>query len=55
VEFKLSQTYNSDFKKGIDRWLGLEKNLASKGFVVYCGEHAMHTTTPVPAIPWYQL
>jgi predicted AAA+ superfamily ATPase len=55
VEFKLSQSYHSDFKKGIERWLALEKNPADSGFVVYCGEQAIQTHSPVPAVPWYVL
>ena len=55
LEFKLSQSYNSDFKKGIEKWLALEKNPAESGFVVYCGEHAVQVNSPVPAVPWYIL
>lgn len=55
IEFKLSQSYHSDFKKGIERWLSLEKNPAKAGFVVYCGEHAIQTQTSIPAIPWHVL
>lgn len=53
IEFKLSQSYHSDFKKGIERWIALEKNPADSGLVIYCGEHAVQTQTPIPAIPWY--
>lgn len=55
IEFKLSQSYHSDFKKGIERWLSLEKNPAQSGFIVYCGEHAIQTKSLIPAIPWYML
>jgi predicted AAA+ superfamily ATPase len=55
LEFKLSQSYHSDFKKGIVRWLELEKNSAESGFVVYCGEHAVQIQSSVPAVPWYVL
>lgn len=55
IEFKLSQSYHSDFKKGIERWLSLEKNPATSGLVIYCGEHAVHTHTPIPALPWYSI
>lgn len=55
LEFKLAQTYSSDFKKGIERWLALDNNPAKTGSLIYCGEHAMHTNTAVPVIPWYQL
>lgn len=55
IEFKLSQSYNSEFKKGIERWLGLEKNAASSGLVVYCGEHAVQTHSSIPAVSWYVL
>lgn len=55
IEFKLSQSYHSDFKKGVERWLALDKNPAKSGLVVYCGEHAVQTQTSVPALPWYVL
>jgi uncharacterized protein len=55
IEFKLSQSYHSDFKKGIERWLALVSNPAKSGLVVYCGEHAVHTHTSIPAAPWYLL
>jgi len=55
IEFKLSQSYNSDFKKGIARWLSLETNPAESGFVVYCGEHAVQVHSSIPAAPWYVL
>lgn len=55
IEFKLSQSYHSDFKRGIERWLSIEKNPAESGFIAYCGEHSVHTHTPVPAVPWYVL
>lgn len=55
LEIKLSQSFHSDFKKTIEKWLELENNPASKGSVIYCGEHAQGTTTPVQAVPWYVL
>lgn len=55
IEFKLSRSYNSDFKKGIERWLAIEKNPAESGFLVYCGEHSLQTNTSIPAVPWYFL
>jgi predicted AAA+ superfamily ATPase len=55
LEFKLSGSYHSDFKKGIDRWLALEGNPAETGAVIYCGEHAVQIQSPVPAVPWYVL
>lgn len=55
IEFKLSQSFHSDFKKGIERWLALDENPAKSGFVVYCGEHAQQTLTAVPAVPWYMI
>ncbi len=55
IEIKLSQTFQTDFRKGIDRWLQLDRNPAESGLVVYCGEHAVQTQTSVPATPWYLL
>lgn len=55
IEFKLSRSYHSDFKKGIEGWLALEKNPAESGFLVYCGEHSLQINTSVPAVPWYVL
>ena len=55
VEFKLSSSFHSDFKKGIERWLALEKNPAETGLLVYCGEHSVQVNTSVPAVPWYLL
>lgn len=55
IEIKLSQTFQTDFRKGIERWLHLDSNPAQTGQVVYCGEHAVQTQTPVPVVPWYQL
>ncbi len=55
IEFKLSQSFHSDFKKGIERWLALDKNPAKSGVVVYCGEHSVQTNTSIPAMPWYVL
>ena len=54
VEIKLSQSFHPDFKKFIEQWLKLDKNLASKGLLIYCSEQIqVHTSTP--AIPWYIL
>jgi predicted AAA+ superfamily ATPase len=53
IEFKLSRSYHSDFKKGIERWLAIEKNEAESGCVVYCGEHAVQNNTTIPVLPWY--
>lgn len=55
VEFKLSQSYHSDFKKGIERWLALKGNPAQSGYVVYCGEHSVQIQSQVPSVPWYVL
>ncbi len=55
IEIKLSQTFQNDFKKSIERWLNLPENPSKKGMVIYCGEHAMQTTSPIPTVPWYQL
>ena len=55
IEFKLSRSYHSDFKKGIERWLALEKNPAESGFLVYCGEHSFQINALVPTVPWYVL
>jgi predicted AAA+ superfamily ATPase len=55
LEFKLAQTYHSDFKKGIEKWLALEENPAKSGCVVYCGEHTLGLHSPVSAVPWYLL
>lgn len=55
IEFKLSSSYHSDFKKGIERWLALEENPAKSGFLVYCGEHSVQINTSVPAVPWHVL
>ncbi len=55
LEFKLSRSYHSDFKKGIEQWLSLEKNPAKSGLLVYCGEHSLQTNAAVPAVPWYVL
>lgn len=52
IEIKLSQTFHSDFKKTIDKWLELKNNTAREGSIIYCGEHAVQTHTPIPAIPW---
>ena len=55
IEIKLSQSYQSDFKKGIERWIALKGNPAQSGSVIYCGEHAIQTQTPVSTVPWYVL
>lgn len=55
IEFKLSRSYHSDLKKGIERWLALEKNPAKSGFLVYCGEHSLQINAAVPTVPWYVL
>jgi hypothetical protein len=55
VEVKLSQSFHPDFSKTIEHWLELEKNPATKGLIAYCGEHAIHTNTAVPAVPWFML
>jgi len=55
VEIKLSQSFNSDFKKTIASWMNLPNNPAKTGEVIYCGEQAVGTTTPVPTVPWFVL
>lgn len=55
IEIKLSQTFHSDFKKAIDKWFELKNNTAREGSIIYCGEHAVQTHTPIPAIPWSML
>ncbi len=55
IEVKLSQTFNIDFTHSIAKWLTLDGNTASKGSVIYGGEHTLRTNTTIPAIPWYLL
>lgn len=55
MEIKLSQTFNSDFTKSIERWLQLDKNPALSGEIIYCGEHSVQIHKPISAIPWYVL
>ncbi|MBA3236806.1 MAG: ATP-binding protein [Parachlamydiaceae bacterium] len=55
IELKLSQSFHSEFKKGIERWLALEENPANTGLVIYCGQHSVQINTAVPAVPWYVL
>ncbi len=55
IEIKISQSFHSDFSKSIEQWLLLDKNPATKGLVIYCGEHQAHTHKAVPATPWYLL
>lgn len=55
IEIKLSQTYHPDFQKTIEQWLHLNENPASKGAVIYCGEHAHELKDSIAAIPWYML
>jgi predicted AAA+ superfamily ATPase len=54
IEIKLSQSFHSDFKKTIEQWLSLERNLAKQGVIIYCGT-PLNTTHPIPAFPWYSL
>lgn len=53
IEFKLSQSFHSEFKKGIERWLEIETNQANSGLVIYCGEQAVQTHSTISAVPWY--
>ena len=55
IEIKSSQTFNSDFKKNIQRWFNLKNNSADKGIVIYNGISLMETNSNVPTIPWYYL
>ncbi|MCB1113792.1 MAG: ATP-binding protein [Chlamydiia bacterium] len=55
IEIKLSQTYHSDFQKGINQWLNLSENPAETGLVIYCGGEAVKTRSLIPAVPWYTL
>lgn len=55
LEIKLSQSFHSDFKIGIEKWFALAGNHCHKGSVIYCGEHTHGTTTSVPIVPWYVL
>ncbi len=36
IEIKLSQSFHSEFKKGIERWLNLKENPSHTGLVIYC-------------------
>ncbi|MFA6119275.1 MAG: DUF4143 domain-containing protein [Parachlamydiales bacterium] len=53
IEIKLSQSFNLDFKKSIEKWLELKNNSATKGMVVYCGNEAISNNISV--IPWFYL
>ena len=55
IEIKLSQSFQPDFKKSIEKWLELNDNPANQGLVVYCGENALQTTSSIPFVPWYVL
>jgi predicted AAA+ superfamily ATPase len=55
IEIKISQSFHPDFSKVIKYWLKLDQNRASKGLVIYCGEHITDGTGAAPAIPWYML
>ena len=55
VEIKLSQSFHSDYRKVIDRWLTFDANPAKEGMVVYCGESQVQTQSAIPAIPWFIL
>lgn len=55
IECKLSQVYHADFKKGIEKWLSLEKNPAKAGQVIYCGAQVVQAQSAIPTIPWYML
>lgn len=55
IEMKLSQSFQTDFKKPIEKWLELKNNPAKKGMIVYCGDHLLQSATPLPIIPWYFL
>jgi len=54
IEIKFSQSFHSDFKKTLIKWMNLSNNPAKEGAVVYCGEVADSKST-VPAYPWYTL
>ncbi|MGH2613562.1 MAG: ATP-binding protein [Rhabdochlamydiaceae bacterium] len=55
IEIKLAQSFHSDYKKQIDRWLELKNNQAKQGAVIYCGNHIVQQRSAIPAIPWYVL
>jgi hypothetical protein len=55
IEIKLAQSFHTDFKKTITRWMELDDNPAQQGEIIYCGEHALQTNTTVPVIPWFVL
>jgi predicted AAA+ superfamily ATPase len=55
IEIKISQSYLSDFSKPIEQWFLLKNNLATKGLVIYCGEHVVESHRSVPTIPWYMI
>lgn len=54
IEIKFSQSFHSDYRKTIEQWMGLKKNPAKQGEVIYCGA-TTDVTQPIPAISWYEL
>jgi uncharacterized protein len=52
IEIKFSQSFHSDYRKTMDQWLAIDKNPATEGLVIYCGEHILPNQA---AVPWYLL
>jgi hypothetical protein len=55
IEIKLSQSFHSDYKRQIEKWLELKNNEAQKGSSIYCGNHIVQKESSIPGIPWYTL
>lgn len=53
IEIKLSQSFQTDFKKTIEQWFLLKNNPSNRGAVLYCGKSLIGKSTAVPTIPWY--
>jgi predicted AAA+ superfamily ATPase len=55
IEIKISQTYHTDFKKGIEKWLTLSGYPDASGAVIYCGKEKAGTHSNIMTAPWYLL
>ena len=52
IEIKLAQTFNPDFKQGIQKWFDYDANPAKKGMVIYCGNEVVDAKGVIPCVPW---
>ena len=55
LEIKLSQSFNTDFRKPIQGWNALQEDVDQAGSIIYTGKDIVGKNSKISGVPWYYL